>query len=66
MSWNTTAMRQGADEPVDLSGRQFVLVYESNADPHKLLTKEGSLSGHRVFALRAAVFGWAAVWCNAR
>jgi hypothetical protein len=55
-----------ADEPVDLSGRRFVLAYGSNADPHKLLTKEGFLGGHRVFALRAATFGWAAVWCNAR
>ena len=54
------------DESVDLSGRQFVLAYGSNADPHKLLTKKGFLGRHRVFALRAAVFGWAAVWCDAR
>ena len=53
-------------EPVDLSDRQFVLAYGSNADPHKLLTKEGFLGGHSVFALRAAIFGWAAVWCKRR
>ena len=54
------------DEPVDLSDRQFVLAYGSNADPHKLLTKEGFLGDNSAFALRAAVFGWAAVWCDAR
>jgi hypothetical protein len=55
-----------ADEPVDLADRQFVLAYGSNADPHKLLTKEGFLGGRSVFALRAAIFGWAAVWCDER
>ena len=53
-------------EPVDLSDRQFVLAYGSNADPHKLLTKEGFLGDNSAFALRAAIFGWAAVWCDAR
>ena len=53
-------------EPVDLSARQFVLAYGSNADPHKLLTKEDFLGDDSVFALRAAVFGWAAVWCKRR
>jgi len=53
-------------EPVDFSGRQFVLAYGSNADPYKLLTKDGFLGDDSVFALRAAVFGWAAVWCDAR
>ena len=54
------------EEPLDLSDRQFVLAYGSNADPHKLLMKDGFLGEHGVFALRAAVFGWAAVWCDAR
>ena len=54
------------EEPLDLSDRQFVLAYGSNADPHKLLMKDGFLSEPGVFALRAAVFGWAAVWCDAR
>jgi hypothetical protein len=53
-------------ESVDLADRQFVLAYGSNADPHKLLTKEGFLGGRSVFALRAAVFDWAAVWCKRR
>jgi len=53
-------------EPVDLDGREFVLAYGSNADPHKLFKREGFLGDDSVFALRAAVFGWAAVWCNAR
>ena len=57
---------RATDEPVDLSGRQCVLAYGSNADPHKLLIKEGFLGGHSVFALRAAIFGWAAVWCDSR
>jgi len=57
---------RATDEPVDLSGRQFMLAYGSNADPHKLMMKEGFLGDLSVFALRAAVFGWAAVWCDAR
>ena len=55
-----------ADEPADLSDRQFVLAYGSNADPHKLMMKEGFLGDDSAFALRAAVFGWAAVCCDAR
>jgi len=43
-----------------------VLAYGSNADPHKLTMKEGFLGGDSGFALRVAVFGWAAVWCDAR
>jgi len=62
LSWS----HRDTGEPVDLSDRQFVLAYGSNADPHKLLTKEGFLGGHSVYGLRAAIFGWAAVWCDAR
>jgi hypothetical protein len=53
-------------ECVDLSGRQLVLAYGSNPDPIKLLNRDGFFGGDRVIALRAAVFGWAAVWCRAR
>ena len=56
-------------EPIDLRGRKFVLAYGSNAATAKLLTREaekGFFSGEPVIALRAAVFGWAAVWCDAR
>ena len=56
-------------EPIDLRGRKFVLAYGSNAATAKLLKREdkkGFLSGEPVIALSAAVFGWAAVWCDAR
>ena len=56
-------------EPIDLDGRKFVLAYGSNAATAKLLTredKEGFFFGEPVIALRAAVFGWAAVWCRGR
>lgn len=53
-------------ELVDLSGRQLVLAYGSNADPAKLGTKAQLLGGDPVIAVRAAIFGWAAVWCSAR
>jgi hypothetical protein len=53
-------------EPVDLADRQFVLAYGSNADPHKLFMEEGFFGGNCIIALRVAVFGWAAVWCDAR
>ena len=56
-------------EPIDLDGRSFVLAYGSNAATAKLLTREdekGFFFGEPVIALRAAVFGWAAVWCDAR
>lgn len=56
-------------EPVDLTGRRLVLAYGSNAATAKLLDREakyGFFGGEPVIALRAAVFGWAAVWCDAR
>lgn len=53
-------------EGVDLSGRHWVLAYGSNADPAKLASKVGFFGGHSVFAVRAAVLGWAAAWCAAR
>lgn len=56
-------------EPIDLGGRSFVLAYGSNAATAKLLAREeeeGFFCGEPVIALRAAVFGWAAVWCDAR
>lgn len=51
--------------PVDLAGRSFILAYGSNPNPDKLLEKEEFIADG-VVALRAAVFGWAAVWCDAR
>lgn len=54
-------------ETIDLSGRRdWVLAYGSNANPAKLLAKVGFFGGNSVIALRAAVFGWAAAWCDAR
>jgi len=56
-------------EPIDLDGRKFVLAYGSNAATAKLLEREdeeGFFFGEPVIALRAAVFGWAAVWCRGR
>ena len=37
-----------------------------NADPAKLLANVGFFGGSSVVAVRAAVFGWAAAWCDAR
>jgi len=51
---------------VDLSGRHWLLAYGSNPDPGKLFGQRGFLGGESVIALRAAVFGWAAAWCDAR
>jgi hypothetical protein len=51
---------------IDLSGRDWVLAYGSNANPAKLLAKAGFFGGNSVIALPAAVFGWAAAWCDAR
>lgn len=54
---------------VDVSERHLVLAYGSNPDPAKLLKREeerGFFGGDVVTALRAAVFGWAAGWCDAR
>lgn len=56
-------------ERVDVSGRHLVLAYGSNPDPAKLLNQSergGFFGGAPVIALRAAVFGWAAGWCDAR
>ena len=53
-------------EIVDLSGRHLLLAYGSNPDPGKLLSRPWFFGGDDVIALRAAVFGWAAAWCNAR
>jgi hypothetical protein len=53
-------------EHIDHSDRYLILAYGSNADPTKLLAKVGFFVGDSVVALRAAVFGWAAAWCNAR
>lgn len=53
-------------EGVDLSGRYWLLAYGSNPDPGKLLGRRRFLGGASVYALRAAVFGWAAAWCDAR
>ena len=53
-------------EHVDLAGRRFVLAYGSNPNPHKLLAETGFPLEDGVIALRAAVFGWASVWCDAR
>ena len=56
-------------EPIDLGERRRVLAYGSNAATAKLLEREdeeGFFFGEPVIALRAAVFGWAAVWCDAR
>jgi hypothetical protein len=53
-------------ECIDLSGRRLVLAYGSNPDPIKLLNRDGFFGGDSVIALRAAVFGWAAVWCRKR
>ncbi len=53
-------------EFVDLSGRRLVLAYGSNPDPNKLLNRTEFFGNQSVIALRAAVFGWAAAWCDAR
>lgn len=53
-------------EVVDLAGRRLVLAYGSNPDPNKLINCEGFFGGDTVIALRAAVFGWAAVWSRKR
>lgn len=53
-------------EPIDLGGRVLVLAYGSNPDPTKLLNRRGFFGGDSVIALRGAVFGWAAVWCDGR
>lgn len=55
-----------AQVPVDVSDRHLVLAYGSNPDPTKLLDRGGFFGGDSVIALRAAVFGWAAGWCDAR
>ncbi len=52
--------------PVDVADRHLVLAYGSNPDPIKLLDRKGFFGGDSVIALRAAVFGWAAGWCDAR
>lgn len=52
-------------EHIDLSGRHLVLAYGSNPDPAKLM-KRLDFGGDSLIGLRAAVFGWAAVWCDAR
>jgi hypothetical protein len=57
-------VRQG--EYIDRSGLYLMVAYGSNADPMKLLAKVGFFGGDNVIALRAAVFGWAAAWCDAR
>lgn len=51
---------------VDLSSRILVLAYGSNPDPGKLLSRPEFFGGDSVIALRSAVVGWAAVWCDAR
>ena len=43
-----------------------MLAYGSNPDPNKLLNRNEFLGGEPVIALRAAVFGWAAAWCDSR
>ncbi|MBS9532083.1 gamma-glutamylcyclotransferase [Mycobacterium sp. M1] len=53
-------------ESVETADRIWVLAYGSNADPLKLLEKDGFLGGDSVIALRAAIIGWAAAWCDAR
>lgn len=52
--------------PIDIADRHLVLAYGSNPDPTKLLNRRGFFGGDSVIALRAAVFGWAAGWCDAR
>lgn len=49
--------------PIDLPGHRLVLGYGSNLSPRKLAQR---FAGQDVVVLRAAVFGWAAVWCDAR
>ena len=56
--------RSGAT--IDLADRHLVLAYGSNPDPNKLLNRDGFIGGEPVIALRAAVFGWAAAWCDSR
>ena len=51
---------------VDLADRHLVLAYGSNPDVDKLLSQPDFFDGQSVIALRAAVIGWAAVWCDAR
>lgn len=53
-------------EWLDVADRHLVLGYGSNPDPTKLLKHPELFGGAPVIALRAAVFGWAAVWCDAR
>jgi hypothetical protein len=57
---------RGTERPIALANRSLVLAYGSNPDPVKLLEQDDFFGGQPVFALRAAVFGWAAVWCAAR
>lgn len=61
-SWQVRA----TGELVDFSGRRLLLAYGSNPDPGKLLSRPWLFGGDVVIALRAAVFGWAAAWCDAR
>ena len=49
--------------PIDLHAHRLVLGYGSNLSPRKLAQQ---FLGQDVVVLRAAVFGWAAVWCDAR
>jgi hypothetical protein len=53
-------------EPVAWTGRHLILAYGSNPDPAKLLARPDFFGGDSVIALRSAVFGWAAAWCDAR
>ena len=48
---------------VSMSGRRLVLGYGSNLNPAKLAAR---LRGQEIVALRAAVVGWAAAWCDSR
>jgi hypothetical protein len=59
-------LNRDTGEAVNLSGRRLVLGYGSNPDPIKLLNREGFFGGDSVIGLRAALFGWAAVWCRKR
>jgi hypothetical protein len=50
-------------DTVSVSDRRLVLGYGSNLNPAKLAAR---LHGEEIVALRAAVLGWAAAWCDGR
>lgn len=65
-SWTLAADGTLRQERRDMTDRALVIAYGSNANPAKLLGHPELFADGDVIAVRAAVIGWGAVWCNAR